>query len=105
MLSVHDLLKIGQLYLQNGQWKGKSIVSSQWVEESTTTHSFWENKPYGYLWWILDDETFAAIGDGGNIIYVNRSKNLVIGIVSHFVPRPKDRIDFIENHLIPVYNL
>ena len=105
MLSVHDLLKIGQLYLQNGQWEGKSIVSSQWVEESTTTHSFWENKPYGYLWWILDDETFAAIGDGGNIIYVNRSKNLVIGIVSHFVPRFKDRIDFIENHLIPIYNL
>lgn len=105
MLSVYDMLKIGQLCLQQGCWEGTTIVSPQWIEVSTSPHSSWDNKNYGYLWWILDKGKFAAIGDGGNIIYIHCKKRLVIAIASHFVPKPKDRIDFIERHLIPLYKL
>lgn len=40
--------------------------------------SRWERQglPYGYLWWVGNDKEpgYAAMGDGGNIIYVNTKK-------------------------------
>jgi len=78
-LSAMDMAKIGQLYLDGGSHKGKQIVSSNWIDESTKEHGRWEkvSLAYGYLWWVIDDKerTFAAIGDGGNMIYVNKKKN------------------------------
>ena len=61
------------------------------------------NLPYGYLWWIGETGGYAAMGDGGNIIYVNPDKNLVVAITSLFYPRAKDRIEFIEKFVLP-YN-
>ncbi len=90
------MMKIGQLYLNNGEWDGKQIVSSKWINESTKVHSKWGDLSYGYLWWIIDEDEriYAAIGDGGNIIYVNAAKNIVIAITSLYKPNVTDRIDF-----------
>ena len=41
---------------------------------------------YGYLWWIIDGNSYAALGDGGNVIYVNTAKNMVVAIASLFKP-------------------
>lgn len=106
-LSATDMAKIGQLYLNDGIWNGKQIVSKSWIEDSTKEHSRWDklNIPYGYLWWISDDNDYgyAAMGDGGNIIYVNKAKKMVVSIASLFVPRAKDRIDFIKKHIEPTF--
>ena len=101
-VSPVDMAKIGQLFLNKGKWNGNQIVSEKWVEESTTEHSRWKkmNLPYGYLWWIGKTGGYAAMGDGGNIIYVNPEKNLVVAITSLFNPRAKDRIDFIEKYIL-----
>ena len=101
-ISPVDMAKIGQLFLNKGKWNGEQIVSEKWVEESTTEHSRWKklNLPYGYLWWIGEKGGYAAMGDGGNIIYVNPDKNLVVAITSLFYPRAKDRIDFIETFIL-----
>jgi CubicO group peptidase (beta-lactamase class C family) len=101
-ISPVDMAKIGQLFLNKGDWNGEQIVSEKWVEESTTEHSRWEkmNLPYGYLWWIGEKGGYAAMGDGGNIIYVNPDKNLVVAITSLFYPRAKDRIEFIEKFIL-----
>ena len=45
----------------------------------------------------------AAIGDGGNILYVSPEKNLVAAITSRFQPRVKDRIEFIRKYVEPVF--
>lgn len=34
VMSARDAAKFGQLFLQNGQWKGEQIVSADWVELS-----------------------------------------------------------------------
>ena len=101
-ISPVDMAKIGQLFLNKGKWNGKQIVSEKWVEESTAEHSRWKkmNLPYGYLWWIGEKGGYAAMGDGGNIIYVNPDKNLVVAITSLFYPRAKDRIEFIEKYIM-----
>ena len=101
-ISPVDMAKIGQLFLNKGKWNGEQIVSERWVEESTTEHSRWKkmNLPYGYLWWIGETGGYAAMGDGGNITYVNPDKNLVVAITSLFYPRAKDRIEFIEKYIL-----
>ena len=87
-LSPMDMAKIGELYLNQGMWDGKRVISTEWINESTKEHSRWksQNLGYGYLWWIYKDG-FAAMGDGGNTIYVNTKRNMVIAITSLFGPR------------------
>ena len=36
------------------------------------------NQDYGYLWWLpyRNNDVIAAIGDGGNVIYINKKNNL-----------------------------
>ncbi len=104
-LSPADMAKTGQLYLNHGIWNHKQIVSAKWVHESTEEHSRWkaQNLPYGYLWWIYKDG-FAAMGDGGNIIYVNTKKNMVISIASLFKPKVRDRIELIQTYIEPLFD-
>lgn len=107
-LSPMDMAKIGQLYLSGGMYNGKQIVSKEWIEESTKEHSRFKklNLPYGYLWWVNNDSDkgFAAIGDGGNIIYINISKNIVVAITALFKPNVTDRIEFIKEYIEPIFN-
>ncbi len=104
-LTVQDMSKLGQLYLNQGLWQGKQIVSPQWILESTSEHSQLDQYSYGYLWWLIrggGHKAFAAIGDGGNVIYVCPEKKLVVAIASSFMPRAKDRIELIEKVILPL---
>jgi len=100
-LRTGEMAKIGQLYLNRGVWDGRWIVSAEWIDESTAVHSHWNTLQYGYLWWIIDadERSFAALGDGGNVIYVNPAKDLVVAIASLFKPTAKDRIEFIKKYV------
>ena len=106
-LTARDMAKIGQLYLNKGIYNEKEIVSRKWIEDSTKEHSRWKklNLPYGYLWWLDNDKEhiFAAIGDGGNVIYVNTYKNIVVSIASLFEPNVTDRIEFIKEYIEPIF--
>ena len=53
-------------------------------------------KPYA------EREVYAAIGDSGNIIYVNKEVNISVGITGTFKPRIFDRVDFIEKNMLPL---
>lgn len=106
-LSAEDMAKIGLLCLNKGQFNGKQIVASKWIDTiSTTTYrsgeEFREMK-YGYLWWIINEEKniYAAIGNSGNVIYVDPENKLVVAVTSYFKPTIYDRIDFIEEKIIP----
>lgn len=105
-LSPMDMAKIGQLFLNGGMWNGNRIVSEKWVSDSTSEQSRWKQRdlPYGYLWWIdKQDNGYAAMGDGGNIIYVSPDKNMVVASTSLFYPRAKDRIEFIKKYVEPIF--
>ena len=53
---------------------------------------------YGLLWWLphRTNDVIAAIGDGGNIIYINRKHNIEACITGYFKPLVFDRVEFIE---------
>lgn len=107
-LSANEMADIGQLYANGGLWEEKQIVSKSWIEESTSEHCRWKqrNLPYGYLWWVDEmDAGFAAMGDGGNIIYVNTKKQLVISLMCRFDPKAKDSMELIKRHIKPIFTL
>ena len=80
-LRARDMVNFGLLYLNDGKFKAKQIVPSEWVKQSTiertgmigTYYSGW-NKTYGYgyLWWIKridgNSDIPFALGHGGQRI-------------------------------------
>lgn len=107
-LSATDMARLGQMCLEHGMFRGKRILSDKWIEEMTTPYQEPGERfgymSYGYLWWITDREkhNFAAIGDGGNVIYVNPEKKTVVGVAGIFQPRIFDRVEFIEQKVLPI---
>ena len=109
-LSAADMAKLGQLCLQNGTWNGQTIISSEWLREMLSPRGIESGafcgKSYGYLWWIVHPErnVYAAIGDSGNVIYVDPNEKVVAAVSAYFKPAVHDRINFIENILLPAIN-
>jgi len=105
-MSASDMAKIGLLCLNKGVWEGKQIVSENWIKDMTTPRlvesKYFRNMQYGYLWWIIHPEKniYAAIGNSGNVIYVNPEKDTVVAVSSYFKPTVFDRVDFIEDNLL-----
>ena len=54
-LTVRDIAKFGQLYLNEGIHNGKQILSKSWIKESTEMNQ----NQYGYLWWFREDGIFS----------------------------------------------
>lgn len=75
-----DFAKFGRLFLNKGNWNGKQLISSTWVEESTKLDTTDGSVPYyQYQWWSArPGEDFFAEGILGQFIYVYPKKNLII---------------------------
>jgi len=82
-LSTTDLAKIGYLYLHNGMWDGKQIVSKDWVAQSLAPSiDAEEGFKYGYKWWLLPRTdrpgyVWMARGFGGQRLMVFPEENLI----------------------------
>ena len=104
-LSAEEMSKIGLLCLNKGVFNNRRIVSGKWIAESTTVRLHCGEKfrdmKYGYLWWIIDENegSYAAIGNSGNVIYINPQKELVVAVSGYFKPTVFDRIDFIKGQI------
>ena len=49
------------------------------------------------------ENIYAAIGNSGNVIYVNPEENINVAVSSYFKPTIFDRVDFIEDILLPCF--
>lgn len=89
-LSSLDLLKIAQLYLDRGKWKGEQIISEEWVKASTTPHAqISDQQEYGYLWWLQPFKAgqtsypaFFMSGNGGNKVLGFPTLDMAVVITS-----------------------
>lgn len=107
-MSARDMALIGAMVLDGGMFDGKRVVSEAYLNDMLTPHlklgdrfGFME---YGYLWYkpYEDRNVFAAIGDGGNVIYVNKDENVAVGVTGTFKPLIYDRVEFIEKKVLQV---
>ena len=84
VLKPRDMAKFGFLFLHNGVWEDRQIISSDWIEESTRQHVDTSGlSGYGYQWWTTDIGAYNALGYGGQYIFVIPDKNLVVVFTSH----------------------
>lgn len=54
-LRTSDLAKIYYLYLQEGNWNGKQLVTAEWVRSSVNPFiTVGNGVKYGYKWWLFE---------------------------------------------------
>lgn len=83
-LKPPDAAKLGFLFLNQGNWNGKQIVPSEWVQDSTKAISKTPSDSYGYGWWVSDD-SYYAFGRGGQTIKVYPQYNAIVVITADTV--------------------
>ncbi|MDP6877478.1 MAG: serine hydrolase [Candidatus Marinimicrobia bacterium] len=103
-LTLREMVKLGQLYLQDGMSLNNQILSSEWIESATSSQI---NDWYGYLWW-LPGIGYLAVGLGGQYIAVVPELDLVIG--THSATQSSDAytdqlLSFIYNQIVPIFDL
>lgn len=107
-VTTEDIAKFGQLYLQEGAWQVKQIISESWVREATSKQtetpegsSDW-NQGYGYQFWRCKPQPSFYRGDGafGQYCIVIPHENVVIAITSESSDMQKS-MDLVWDHLLP----
>jgi len=79
-----DLAKVGYLYLHEGMWDGRQIVSREWVKQSLTpfVDTGWQGLKYGFKWWLYPRKAggqlvWMGIGFGGQRLMVFPGEQLI----------------------------
>ena len=84
-INSEDHARFGLLFLRNGIWKNKRIISSNWIKKIQVSSE--NNKSYGYMCWLnkgdrkwdkLPENIYYASGFGGNYIVIVPDFDLVI---------------------------
>jgi CubicO group peptidase (beta-lactamase class C family) len=82
-----EMIKLGQLVLDDGRWRGQQVVSSAWVRQSTTrvqaNAAVWSGRTfdYAYGWWVTNSnlgDVITAAGARGQWIFVVPAPRLVV---------------------------
>ena len=91
-INALDHARFGYLFLRNGQWSGKRIISEKWIEMARAPGP--ANLRYGYMNWFLNtrldsngkttldipaapESVVTFRGAGSNIIYIDWENDLV----------------------------
>lgn len=75
-----DFARFGRLYLHDGVWNGKRILSHDWIEQTRRPlkdNIDWQKYPYAFQWRITKYGAMFAKGIKGQYIYIYPEKNLV----------------------------
>ncbi|MCE2756707.1 MAG: beta-lactamase family protein [Chitinophagaceae bacterium] len=81
-----DMARFGWLTYNKGKWNDQQLISEKWIDLSTTPTP--ANPGYGFMNFFLNtskkefpsapESAYAHIGNGTNMIYVDRENELVI---------------------------
>lgn len=99
-LGLRDMLKLGQLYLADGVWNGRRILSHEWIAESSSKHietgideSIDASFGYGYQMWMCPyPGSFRADGAYGQLTIVLPQQGLLVAIQCPEIDYNIDRV-------------
>lgn len=104
-INSRDLARFGLLILNKGNWDGKQLVSAQWIRNATTPSA--HGPDYGYLWWLNTQRkqwpsgpasSFAAVGNGGNLVWIDPDHDVVL--VWHWHSTARGAVDGMIQHIV-----
>ena len=85
-INAWDMARFGYLFLRNGQWKDRQIISPEWISMARTPGV--ANAEYGHANWFLNpgkkalpaapESSVTFRGNGQNIIYIDTQNDLLI---------------------------
>ena len=105
-MTPRQMMRFGTLYLQDGRYDNRQIVSQNWIEQSHKPHAIsprGQGRFYGYGWWLRDlagMQVPVAWGYGGQLIFVVKELDLVVVATSESTPGAQRR-----GHLGRLYDL
>ena len=76
-----DYARFGMLFLHEGEWNGRRIVSKEWVRAATAADTTTDPAPdYQYFWWVDTERPgrFYGLGNLGQYLYVAPDADAVI---------------------------
>jgi CubicO group peptidase (beta-lactamase class C family) len=88
LTSPREMAKLGQLVMNNGQWNSIPVVSAAWITEMTSikvpmNETKENNITFGYYWWGDTGRNIVFMrGHGGQYVFINKSKNLIVVITA-----------------------
>ena len=107
-LTLPDLVRIGQLVAQDGQWDGQQIIPKDWLGQSFTPRTRVNDfAQYGYLWYLVGPQgttVAAAIGNGGQRLTVQPNRDLVVANFAGLYNDPnawQTSVNLLTRHAIP----
>ncbi|MDB6036696.1 MAG: hypothetical protein JWM99_537, partial [Verrucomicrobiales bacterium] len=107
-LRPRDMAKLGLLYMNEGQWNGKQVISREWVKTSLSKHSVVRGTDYGYLWWRQwlnvngrRMEGVTAKGNGGQRIYLWPSLDLLVVITGGNYNEQSPSDELLVKYILP----
>ena len=93
LINARDMARLGLLWLNWGRWEKQQLIPGDWMREAASVapmivqncseeqwcygHGFWTNER-GVLWPDLPKDAFAALGAGGQLIWMCPSLDLVV---------------------------
>jgi CubicO group peptidase (beta-lactamase class C family) len=109
-MTARDQARFGLLYLRNGVWGKKKVISPEWVKfSSTPTPTF---QGYAGHWWThnllgtnASPGDFTALGYYGQYVIVSRSKRMVMVINTAFEGTPTEQTTKARNLAQTLYAL
>jgi CubicO group peptidase (beta-lactamase class C family) len=84
-INTADMARFGYLFLSDGKWSGKQLISDHWIQ--SVQQSSAANEAYGWMWWInkgnnkwpgVSESVYYASGFGGNFIVIDNERDLVM---------------------------
>jgi CubicO group peptidase (beta-lactamase class C family) len=86
-ISARDLARFGYLFLRNGAWKDRQLVSRKWIDMARSPGP--ANPAYGYMNWFLNSAPKPDVanaprsavtfkGNGANLVYIDWENDLVV---------------------------
>ncbi len=85
-INARDMARFGYLFLRNGRWKDRQIISEAWIRMARTGGT--ANPEYGFMNWFLNpgrtslpaapESSVTFRGNGQNIVYVDWDNDLVV---------------------------
>jgi CubicO group peptidase (beta-lactamase class C family) len=88
-IDAYDMARFGYLFLRNGKWQEKRIISEDWIQKARTPGRVSPN--YGFANWYLNNpvenrkplpsaptSAVRFVGNGNNIVYIDWENDVLI---------------------------
>ena len=74
-INAYDMARFGYLFLQNGEWDGRQLISRKWIEMAKSPGP--ANSAYGFCNWFLNNPTKTADGTLGPLPFPSAPRSSV----------------------------